>query len=347
MRKASALSVFLLLAAPAGAAELTRGPYLQQTTSSSVIVAFDLDQAAEAEVRLAAAGGDELSELSSSDSHHEVGFSDLQPHTRYEYAIYVGDQALVEGYELRTAAEPGTAFSFLVYGDSRSGHDEHAAVTEAMDLEDADFALHTGDLVSDGEEAEQWDTFFAIEQPLMERIPLFPTVGNHDEYDGDAQLFREAFALPEGELYYSFDWGSAHFIVLDSHASTVLLCELDDSLVYDCFDEEQLAWLEQDLATACTRQQTDLIFVAVHAGPYSSKSSRTGSGQMRALLPMFEAYGVTAILSGHDHYYERGESDNGIPYVITAGAGAGLYEVDEPCSAPHTVLYNESVHHFL
>jgi hypothetical protein len=221
------------------------------------------------------------------------------------------------------------------------------AVTDAMLLVNADFALHTGDLVADGEEPEQWDTFFDIEQPLLERIPIYPTVGNHDEYEGDAQLFRETFALPNNELYYSFDWGGAHFTVLDSHVHTELLCEQDDNWIAGCFDEEQLAWLEEDLATACAREETEMIFVAVHDGPYSSKDSRDGNEQMRVLMPLFAEYGVTAVFSGHDHYYERGLSDHGIPYIVSAGAGASLYEIGEPNDAPHTVLFNESVHHWV
>jgi hypothetical protein len=56
---------------------------------------------------------------------------------------------------------------------------------------------------------------------------------------------------------------------------------------------------------------------------------------------------VTAIFSGHDHYYERGISDNGIPYVIAGGGGAGLYDIAEPCDFPHTMVTNSQVHHYV
>ena len=50
---------------------------------------------------------------------------------------------------------------------------------------------------------------------------------------------------------------------------------------------------------------------------------------MRALPSSASRSCVTAIFSGHDHYYERGFSESGIPYVITGGGGATLEKVTE------------------
>jgi hypothetical protein len=82
-------------------------------------------------------------------------------------------------------------------------------------------------------------------------------------------------------------------------------------------------------------------------GPYSSHPGRTGNGQLRDLLPLLERRGVTAVLSAHDHYYERGLSPQGVTYVISGGAGAPLYDIGEPCAFPHTVAANASVHHYV
>jgi len=68
---------------------------------------------------------------------------------------------------------------------------------------------------------------------------------------------------------------------------------------------------------------------------------------MRYLLPMFEQYGVRAILSGHDHYYERGFSGNELAYIITGGGGAPLYTIGEPTDDPHTVEYNDALNHYV
>ena len=341
----------LSLALTAGAARgttLVRGPYLQQPTTAGVIVVFDLDEAAVAEVRVGPQGSslDQVFTSTAADTHHELSVTELDADTIYSYGVFVDGTALSESNHLTTAVEPGEPFTFVVYGDSRSDHDAHEAVVAAMaGEEDARFVVHTGDLVSDGEDAVDWDWFFQITAATMAQRPLFPVVGNHDEDGGAADLLDAAFALPGDELYYSFDYGGAHFVILDQYVNMVLACAQDEVLVDHCLDEEQLAWLEQDLQAAS--QTADLIFVCAHEGPYSSKSGRSGSLQMRVLLPMFDQYGVTAIISGHDHYYERGFTDGGIPYVISGGGGAGLYSVGDPSDDPHTVAANESTYHYV
>ena len=343
----SLLSLALMVGAAQGAT-LVRGPYLQQPATDGVIVVFDLDEAVAAEVRVGPQGAalDQVFASATAVTHHELAVTALDADTTYSYGVFVGETALSDTFELTTAVEPGEPFTFVVYGDSRSDHDAHRSVVAAMDgAEDARFVLHTGDLVSDGEDEVDWDYFFEITAATMAQRALYPVVGNHDEEDGAAELLAAAFALPGDQLYYSFDYGGAHFIVLDQYVNMVLACAIDEVLVDHCLDEEQLSWLEQDLQAAS--QTADLIFVSAHEGPYSSKPSRSGSLQMRVLLPMFHEYGVTAIISGHDHYYERGFTNNGIPYIISGGGGAGLYSLGDPSDDPHTVAANESAYHYV
>jgi len=341
------LMSLLAIGGTARGAEVVRGPYLQQPTPDGTIVAFDMDEVAAAEVRVGAPGGalDQVFPSTGASTHHEVSVAGLEVDTAYDYAVFVDGAALSQTRSLTTAVGAGEPFTFLVYGDTRSGHEAHTSVVAAMETEDARFALHTGDLVSDGEDEEDWIEFFGIAGEMLAELPLYPVVGNHDEEDGAADLYEAIFALPDEELYYSFDYGGVHVVVLDQYVNMVLACAVDEVLVDHCLDEEQMAWLEQDLQAAS--QTADMIFVSAHEGPYSSKASRTGSLQMRVLLPLFAQYGVTAILTGHDHYYERGFSDGGIPYIITGGGGAGLYAIDEPSDDPHTVVTNESTYHYV
>jgi hypothetical protein len=41
--------------------------------------------------------------------------------------------------------------------------------------------------------------------------------------------------------------------------------------------------------------------------------------------------GVDYLFSGHDHHYMRGMADNGLPFLVTGGGGAGLYDIREEC----------------
>ncbi len=341
--------LLLSVAAPgANAAELLRGPYLQQVSSTSATVVFEVDEEYEAEVRFGPV--DDLDGSLTSDdmyTHHELTLEGLTPDTTYTYSIRVDGEVLSYGHQLNTAPPEGEPFRFVAFGDTRSDHDAHREVMAAIGLEEFDALLHTGDLTSRGNDVLEWDTFFEIEGPVIDRVALYPVVGNHDETAGEAVMYTDAFALPDNEIYYSFDLGNAHFVILDGYVNTVLACVYEETLIDTCFDEDQVAWLEADLAEAITRPTVEHIFVLNHEGPYSSKSGRTGSAHLRYLMPLFEQYDVRAIFSGHDHYYERGFADNGITYVITGGGGAPLYSIGEPTDDPHTVEYNDSINHYV
>ena len=54
------------------------------------------------------------------------------------------------------------------------------------------------------------------------------------------------------------------------------------------------------------------------------------------------------ILSGHDHYYERGTGNNGLAYMVSGGGGAGLYDCDADNTLlyPHEWAYREKTYHY-
>ena len=61
------------------------------------------------------------------------------------------------------------------------------------------------------------------------------------------------------------------------------------------------------------------------------------------LAPLFERYDVDVVFMGHHHSYERIEV-NGITYLVAAGGGAGLYELNHPEPGSQMAV---SVHHFV
>jgi acid phosphatase type 7 len=357
---AAALFVlFVLLGAivPAGlrATELVRGPYLQWVEDDGITIVWDQDAPSAPLVRYGPTSALEHSAPTSGPAtHHEVRLLGLAPGTTYYYRLYDGEEPLSEVLSFPTAVAPGEPFRFLLYGDTRNQTEVHRAVVHAMAEEpDVRFYVHTGDFVADGQVQAQWDTFFEVERPLASRLPLYGVIGNHDVQAGEARLFRQHLVLPDDsprpEQYYSFDYGNAHFVVLDGHVNIDpwFLCALRGLASEDCFDERQVAWLEADLRAAAEDAAIDHVFVLVHIGPYTSKERRRGNAHMRELLGLFEETGVTAVLSGHDHYYERGFSPNGIPYLISGGGGAPLYEGGAPVPPPHRRDVNVSAHHYV
>ena len=336
------------------AQSLTLGPYLQNVTDMSIVVKFKLDTPSVVEVRYGPTEAYGSSVLAPSATDFEVFLDGLTAGATYHYRLQAGETPLCDDITFRAAPPPRAPFRALILGDTRSDHDSHRAAVTAASSSNSHVWMHTGDMVSDGGVEEQWRTFFEIESSLMQSVPQFGAIGNHDESGGDAANYINYYSLPVNspvpEFYYSFNYGNLHWIVLDHHVNVdpELLCFLRIMDWSTCFNEAQLAWLGDDLAAASSNPDIDHIFVSLHMGPYSSKDGRTGSGQMRHILPMLADHGVEMIISGHDHYYERGFSENGVGYMISAGGGAGLYEVTDPgpLAPPHTIAYNESIHHY-
>ena len=94
----AALAVGLLLASvhPASAATVTRGPYLQMATPSSIVVRWRSDEATDSVVRYGDAPGNLIFSASSGvlTTEHEVTLSGLLPDTRYYYSVGSSGQTL-------------------------------------------------------------------------------------------------------------------------------------------------------------------------------------------------------------------------------------------------------------
>jgi 3',5'-cyclic AMP phosphodiesterase CpdA len=349
---AALVAALVLAAGPAHGQVLTRGPYLQDVTDGSVVVRFWLDAPAPVQVHFGPTDGYGSVADAGTASDFEILLDGFSPGEQVHYAVVSGGTTLSGDHSFTTAPPPRAPLRMLVLGDTRSNHDDHAEVILAAVDERPDVCVHTGDLVSSGEVADDWAYFFDAEAPLLAGVPQFAVIGNHEEDGGHVNLFTEYLTLPRNspapEHYYSVDHGNVHIVVLDGHVNVDpdWVCILRVAWWEECFSVEQEDWLRADLAEASADPDIDHIFVFTHVGPYSSKSGRTGKKHMRDLMPLFAESGVEFVISGHDHYYERGYSGNGIPYIVSAGGGAPLYDIEAPCAAPHTVVYNESTLHY-
>ena len=261
----------------------------------------------------------------------KVSFTGLTPGTTFEYAL--PGHADVKG-SFKTAPKDPVPFQFVVYGDTRTRHEVHRHVVEAIvKYANPEFVVHTGDLVADGADSSQWPIFFDIEHDLLRKVAFFPSLGNHERNN---QQYYEFFDVTTP--YYSFNWGGGHFIVLNSDIGNVA----SSQVLRDDYWKEQVRWLEEDLQHS---QSADFRFVIAHHPPLTAVERRQGDNpHMAALMPMFEKYNLTAGFFGHDHNYQH-YLRNGIHYFITGGGGAPLYDVKKP--PPGITQKVESVEHFV
>ncbi len=314
-----------LLAMTAEQAEAQRtfrkGPYLQAVSDTGITVMWE-DAGVGGRVLYRGADGVERTLDVQGGPVREARLSGLSRSAPYSYSVESSGQVSDES-EFVTAPGVDEPFTFLIYGDNRSDHDQHRQVVEAMVVEGGDFAVNTGDMVSSGEEEDDWQRFFEIEYELIRNVPIFAAIGNHEEHDGAADLYLKYFALPQQssgrEEFYAFTYGNTRFIVMDTHVKTILGGP----------DFEQGAWLDEELGA--DDPAIEHKFIVLHHGPYSSKPGRSGNLGVNVFwMDKFLDAGVDMVLSGHDHYYERGEDQRGMRYAIVGGGGAPLYDTDGP-----------------
>lgn len=255
----------------------------------------------------------------------------LQPNTRYEFEAGGVDAGKGSFKTAPTGAEP---YRFVVFGDTRTRHEMHRKVVDAIVKHGTpDFVLHTGDLVSDGSDSGLWPIFFDIERQLLRNTAFYPALGNHER---NSREFYEYFQV--GPPFYSFNWGNGHFAVINSDLGNAAT----SATAREAFWAEQTRWLEDDLTR---NQKADFRFVIAHHPPFSAVTSRQEFNKnMTALVPLFEKFKVTAGFFGHDHNYQR-HVKNGIQYIITGGGGAPLYDVAKP--DPEVTKMVMSTEHFV
>ncbi len=143
---------------------------------------------------------------------------------------------------------------------------------------------------------------------------FFPVLGNHDWITNDAQAYFDYFTLPGNERYYDFTWGPVHFFALDSN---------DQEPDGVGRSSVQATWFQNAIATSTSAWK----IVYFHHPPYSSGYH----GSTDWMRWPFAAWGADAVLSGHDHVYERLLVD-GIPYFINGLGGGPIYTFNEPTS---------------
>ena len=318
---------------------IVRGPYLLAPREGAVSVAWETDLAARGSLRYEPETGSPAEArsvvASRLSTRQVVSLSHLGNGRRYRYRVEVKDAAGAVGAASATgsfqaAPGPHQPLRFIVYGDMRApGHAAHQQVVDAILRETPALVVNTGDLVAVGSEESAWQRYFEITASLGAVAPVVPALGNHESYLGGAAkswaLFGLRSAAPASASgdgsYTSFDWGGAHFIILDSNQP----------------QGPQRDWLARDLAAARTRNPRG-IFAFCHDGPWSHGTHGGAPIMERDFAPLLARGGVDVLFSGHDHLYERGigvTPRGPLPYVVTGGGGAPLYTPTcQPLASP-------------
>lgn len=316
---------------------VTRGPYLQLATPTSVVVRWRTDAASTTRVCYGASPTSLSSciDAGTKTPEHEVTVSGLAPNTTYYYSIGTTTQGLGGGdlnHFFVTSPEPGTPQPTRIWaiGDSGTANANAKAVRDAYlsftGARGTDVWLMLGDNAYPlGTDSDYQAAVFDIYPALLRQTFLSPALGNHDLYSADSpsqtgpyfDMFTlpanaEAGGVPSGtEAYYSFDYGNIHFIALDSYETNA------------SSTGPMMTWLRDDLQS----NTQPWIIAFWHHPPYSkgghdSDTSNHLKKMREKVLPTLEAGGVDLVLAGHSHSYERSfliDGHYGTSDTFTAG----------------------------
>jgi 3',5'-cyclic AMP phosphodiesterase CpdA len=324
---------------------LRRYPYVQNVVGDRATIVWFTDAPASGEVAVgptAALGAVALSNGGAPATRHEVEVSGLAPGARAFYRVASNGVPLGPVERFRAAPDGSTAgFTMAVIGDSGTGSSRQWQVARQIEAFDPDMLLHTGDVIYPYGEASKYDPhFFQPYRDIARGAPFFMSMGNHDILTSFGGPYLDAFVLPRNardnsEKYYSFEYGNAKFIALDSSLSFIIP------------GSGQHLWLIDELS----KPRPDWLFVYFHHPPYSTGTH--GSDYMLRYLasPLFEQAEVDVVFTGHDHHFERthavrdfASGKRGVVYYVTGGAGAATRSVSGNASWS---AVSEEVGHFL
>lgn len=247
----------------------------------------------------------------------------LEPGTKYYYQIKSGDMTS-DVYSFTTYK--GGEFSFVHASDTQAlSKRDYAvwgnAINTVVKEYNPEFIVETGDLINTKDREDEWRWFFDSASDVMSQYAFYPVVGNHEQTeDYDAVSFRQHFSMSntcdaEGvtpDTVYSFDYGIAHFVVINTENKTAL--------------DAQAKWADEDIKKA----NKDVNIIVAHRGIYGARGVEQD---------VFDAFGkvlsdnkIDLVLFGHDHSYIRStikegmKNPNGTVFLESGGSSVKQME---------------------
>jgi predicted phosphodiesterase len=271
-----------------------------------------------------------------SNHFFSYNFGQPLPNAMIYYKLYDSDSnSWTPAYSYKTAPPSASqAFSFLAMADSRDGMAVWTQITNLANSKKADFTIFTGDIITDATDNSQWDAWFNSSALFLQNNTVYFCEGNHEA--SDTAKFQNNFIMPEvagSRLYYSFTYGDAIFICLNTEQITA----------------DEYNWLLSELQVNQSKKWKVVYFhrpffsIGPHAGEMNSYLSSWWTA--------FDTYGVDLIINGHDHMYERSKPLNysvspSAP-VSTYGSGPGQGRCEIVCGGAGAPLYTGTASWFV
>jgi len=261
-----------------------------------------------------------------------------------DHPVAILDHPTVESRAAELSGGPDGGYRFAVFGDQRALADGEwqdlleQIAAEARDDDRFLFVLDTGDMVYDGSHSDQFRMLAEILSPV-EAYPYLVGVGNHEKDNNEDRGAIEnttrflAYLDPgfsADRMYYEKEIGPVRFLFLDTNDLVYGdEGERDEATPPEPGSraEAQLQWLVERLAKPPPGENGAVVVVMHHPIVQSSKKHRPQARSLwnlfyqgKSLADHFLDSGVSLVLSGHTHTYER--------FRIERSDGASFHHVN-------------------
>ncbi|MDP8247252.1 MAG: DNRLRE domain-containing protein [Candidatus Tritonobacter lacicola] len=362
MRTARAITAAaaLAVAGVSHADDFVKGPWVQNVTQSSIVVTWEADEQESSTPSVAYGkttaygGGTAGATLTWVNGRpvYSASLTGLSTDTIYHYRVTSGATQTAHA-TFKTAPPAGAhGFRFYVAGDNRTDTATWSAVAQRIraDMDEypahhQTFVLNSGDVVTDGRYYSDWSEMWPPAQSLLSHLPMYVGLGNHEDRTtaaSDAYIygyfdFPYAGSGSTDEKWYSFDYGNVH----------VAAMALWDNAGYT--SGPQYNWIQSDLDDARNDVDTDWTFAIIHFLPWSlgEHTADEAASIQTSLHPVFRDKDVTCAFGGHNHLYCRYAPVDGVTYITSGGAGAGLHTGSYSAWAGGTLESSAQVNHYL
>lgn len=311
---------------------LTREPYIQQSSPTSVTIAWRTNIPSTSLIRYSL-NWQVLPDLATDMNYytdHFITINGLEPGRKYYYSIGSDSRLLQRDTNNQFTLPPlqGSKAKTVAWitGDAGTGLAAQSRVYQAflakMNNAAPDVWINCGNQAySSGSDANYQQNFYNIYAATLKKTAFWPlpgekdyatdTVRQDDHFIPYNHLFRVSQSGTSGiasgkKEYYSFDHGDVHFICLDAYG------EQNNKRLYDT-TSTQAVWLKNDLAASTSTWKVVCLALPPHTmGSLNSDNDNALIRIRENITPILERYNVDLVISGGSIVYERSFLLNGL-----------------------------------
>ena len=238
---------------------------------------------------------------------HKVVLEGLKPGTTYYYRVGSKREDVWSDIGKFVTDNGDGSFSFIAIADVQASSLENfqqAALVMDAAMESnkkAEFYVNLGDFVNDCTN-EEWNWWGEAFNDANTSLSIAPVAGNHEgniTNKLNVGWFANMFNLDAGDgagngvngVYYSYDYGNAHFCVVNSNDMYPMV-------------QAQRNWIINDLENSDAQWKFLLLHRAVYSAGKNINKPDT-LAMRETIIDIVDQTDVDVVLSGHDHMYFR------------------------------------------